>query len=141
MFGLCLIVGAPLAAIAGPASSTVDTDSDGVADPWDNCRVVSNAGQADADHNGCGDACTAAITCDGNGDTIIGNADLSALIATLGNNCNTNPNLNCDSDCDGNNIVGNSDVSVLIAEFGNKTGPSGITTTQCDPGSCQCTPQ
>jgi subtilisin family serine protease len=39
------------------ALHTPDTDGDGVADAADNCPGVSNAGQADADGDGAGDAC------------------------------------------------------------------------------------
>ena len=35
----------------------VDTDGDGIADNVDNCPTVSNAGQADVDNDGVGDAC------------------------------------------------------------------------------------
>jgi hypothetical protein len=44
--------------IAAPEdNSSEDVDNDGVADTWDNCRVTSNAGQADVDSDGVGDAC------------------------------------------------------------------------------------
>lgn len=36
-----------------------DTDGDGIQDSSDNCRLVSNTNQADADHDGIGDACEA----------------------------------------------------------------------------------
>ncbi|MBI1825027.1 MAG: thrombospondin type 3 repeat-containing protein [Planctomycetes bacterium] len=35
----------------------VDTDGDGVCDDVDNCPAVANNSQADADHDGVGDAC------------------------------------------------------------------------------------
>lgn len=39
------------------AYEAADIDNDGVPDPNDNCPLVANADQADADHNGIGDAC------------------------------------------------------------------------------------
>jgi hypothetical protein len=39
-----------------------DTDGDGIADAYDNCRATSNPTQADADHDGFGDACDALNT-------------------------------------------------------------------------------
>jgi hypothetical protein len=41
------------------APTITDTDGDGVADSADNCPTVANAGQADADNDGKGDACDA----------------------------------------------------------------------------------
>jgi uncharacterized repeat protein (TIGR03806 family) len=45
-------IGSWLASCAGP-----DTDGDGLTDGADNCAAVANAGQADADADGRGDAC------------------------------------------------------------------------------------
>ena len=48
---------------ASPAARTCtvrrvpDRDAHGVPDPTDNCPDAANAGQADADHDGVGDAC------------------------------------------------------------------------------------
>ena len=48
--------------------SCSDTDGDGICDTNDNCPTVANADQADADHNGVGDACQGECeqTCGGN---------------------------------------------------------------------------
>ena len=43
-----------------PQQPTADSDGDGIADVQDNCPQVANPDQADADHNGIGDACETA---------------------------------------------------------------------------------
>ncbi len=45
------------------AIAVADADSDGVADNADNCPAVPNAGQADSNGNGIGDACEGAAGC------------------------------------------------------------------------------
>jgi hypothetical protein len=141
LFIISLVLGLPLAASAGPASG-VDTDLDGVQDPFDNCTFVPNAGQADADHDGCGDACTASITCDATGDTAVGVPDFQALGAQFGAECDVfDPGHGCTADCTGDQKVGVPDFQAFGNEFGNKVGESGITTAQCNPSTCICTPQ
>jgi hypothetical protein len=44
-------------------------------------------------------------------------------------------------DCNMDGAVGGADLITLGMEFLNMVGPSGITTAQCDPGTCLCTPQ
>ncbi len=145
LFGFSLIVGLPLVASAGPATGGSDSDLDGVLNAFDNCLLVGNADQADANHDGCGDACTAPITCDANGDTAVGAPDVTIFLATFGNDCrpgkNPGPGGDCRSDCTNDNAVGAPDVTAFVGEFGNLVGASGITTAQCQPGLCQCTPQ
>jgi len=141
LFALSLVLGLPLAASAGPATGGGDTDLDGVENAYDNCVATGNAAQLDADHDGCGDTCTEPVSCDTNGDLIIGVPDFVTLSGEFGNNCNTNPSLSCSADCNGDGLVGVPDFVTLSAEFGNQVGPSGITTAQCNPATCQCTPQ
>ena len=136
MFGFSLIVGLPLVASAGPVAGGGDIDLDGVEDALDNCFQVANPDQADSNHDGCGDACTAPISCDGNGDTVVGVPDLAVFVQQFGT-CTSN----CSADWTGDDIVGVPDISVFVQEFGNQVGPSRISTTQCNRALCQCTPQ
>jgi Ca2+-binding RTX toxin-like protein len=48
----------------------IDSDGDGVADTQDNCPSVANADQADADHDGLGNACDPDANGDGIDDTL-----------------------------------------------------------------------
>jgi len=47
------------------ATETADADDDGVGDRADNCKIVANAGQADLDADGRGDACDDDVDGDG----------------------------------------------------------------------------
>merc|ERR1711964_391882 len=138
-FGFFLVVGLPVTGFAGPAPGGADTDSDGVEDAFDDCIDVANPDQADADHKGCGDACTwGTIACDASGDGKVGGPDFTILIGQIGNDCGAFPSLSCTADCDGSddNKVGGPDFTALIAEIGNSVGPSGITNALCDAATC-----
>jgi len=142
-FGFFLVVGLPVTGFAGPVPGGADTDGDGVEDAFDDCTTTANADQADADHNGCGDACAfGTIACDSSGDGKVGSPDFTLFLAQLGNDCDFQPSLSCTADCDGSNDnkVGGPDFTALIAELGNSQGPSGITSALCDPVTCGCTP-
>ena len=134
-FGFFLVAGT---AYAGPAPGGADTDGDTVEDAFDNCTGVVNASQTDADHNGCGDACTANIACDANGDTSVGATDFNILRMNFGMSVPTGTLGDCNPE-DG--LVGSTDFNALRMQFGNTVGPSGITTAQCDNTTCRCTPQ
>lgn len=133
-FGFFLVAGT---AYAGPVPGGADTDGDTVENAFDNCVDIANASQTDTDHNGCGDSCTQNITCDANGDTSVGAQDFTILRMQFGNT----PPANITADCNGDTSVGSQDFTILRMQFGNTVGPSGITTAQCDPTSCRCTPQ
>ena len=50
-----------------PTGLVVDTDSDGIPDDVDNCPLIANAGQEDADGDGIGDVCDDCTDVDGDG--------------------------------------------------------------------------
>jgi hypothetical protein len=127
----------PLAANAGPVPGGADGDGDGVEDAFDNCSTILNAGQEDADHDACGDACDPITTCDISNDGAVGIPDFTTLIGQIGNDCNTFPSQDCSGDC-GNfdNIVGIPDFTTLIGQIGNVNGPSGITNASRDFAEC-----
>ena len=120
--GFCLVVGLPLAASAGPNIDNDDLDGDGVFDAFDNCVDVANSDQADADHNGCGDACTIP-DCDFTGVGVIGGPTFACIIGNFGKKVAAS---SADCDCDGNGIIGGGDFALVIINFGNKNGTSGI---------------
>ena len=134
-FGFFLVAGT---AYAGPTPGGPDTDGDTVENAFDNCVSAPNAPQTDTDHNGCGDTCTNDITCDINGDTAVLVGDFNTLRMNFGNTVPAGTLGDC-APVDGSVLV--NDFNRLRMNFGNVTGPSGVTTAQCNPSSCQCTPQ
>lgn len=146
-FGILLLAGT---AYAGPVPGGPDTDGDTVENAFDNCVAVANPTQTDnniASHDGCGDACTVNMLCDiapvGAPNNLINTADFNVLKMNLGV---TGAPGAVPGDCspvDG--TVNTADFNRLKMNLGNSlpggAGPSGVTTAQCDPTTCQCTPQ
>jgi len=129
--GFCLVVGLPLAAMAGPTPGGADTDGDGVENAFDNCTTRANPTQKDVDHDACGD------TCDGDFDQN-GTAGLtdfgilkSAFTKTTGQ-----PGYNAAADMDCNGVVGLTDFGAFKNEFTTTAGPSGITNAGRNPTAC-----
>jgi len=120
--GFCLVVGLPLAAMAGPTPGGADGDSDGVENAFDNCTVKVNANQKDVDHDGCGD------TCDGDFDQngAAGVTDYGFLLLAFGKTTGQ-VGYNAATDMDCNGAVGLTDYGAFLNEFGTTAGPSGIT--------------
>jgi hypothetical protein len=120
--GFCLVVGLPLAAMAGPTPGGADGDSDGVEDAFDNCTVKVNATQKDVDHDGCGDICDGDF--DQNGSA--GVTDYGVLLNAFGKTTGqVGYNASADMDCNG--AVGLTDYGAFLNEFGTTAGASGIT--------------
>ena len=103
----------------------IDTDSDGLLDPVDNCIASPNGPaapdsggneQLDTDQDGFGNACDP----DFNGNGIVDPADFSLLKSRFGQ-----PGFP-DQDLNGNGVVDPFDFSLFKLMFGQSPGPSGI---------------
>ncbi len=97
-----------------------DADQDGVADQQDNCLLVSNANQNDADNDGFGNTCDA----DFNNDCIVNNLDFSEFVSSF-LSANSVTDLNSDG------IVNFLDLSFLQSLFLSPPGPTSL------PNDCE----
>jgi len=103
------------------ATPYVDSDGDGRANNADNCTLVANAGQLDADHDGIGNQCD----CDFNQDNACGAPDFGLFIGCFG--APTGENAVCKAaDMNGDGVVGAPDFGLFIGGFGGPPGPSGL---------------
>ena len=117
---------APIRTLSGPATSLVtpwavavtaapDSDSDGVLDSLDNCRLVANADQRDTDADGIGNACDADL----NNDCSVNFIDLGLLKGVF---FGTDP----DADFNGDGSVNFLDLGIMKSAFFQPPGPSGV---------------
>ena len=130
--GFCLVVGLPLAAMAGPTPGGPSAaDGDGIEDFFDNCYLDSNADQKDFDHDGCGNACDS----DSNNDGLVTVADFNAFKATyLKGEGNPGYNANYDSNCDG--LITVTDFNAFKANYLQAAGPTGFPAAQRNTTAC-----
>jgi Dockerin type I domain len=124
--GFCLVVGLPLAAMAGPTPGGPSAaDGDGIEDFFDNCYLDSNADQKDFDHDGCGDICDSDSNNDGNVNAVDFSVFKGTYLKSVGQ---PGYNGNYDGNCDGN--VNAVDFSIFKGNYLSPTGPSGFPSTQ-----------
>jgi len=92
-----------------------DTDGDGVDDAIDNCRLVPNTAQLDADQDGYGNRCDGDLNNSGS----VNAADLALFRVAF---ASTDPVANLD----GEGSVNAEDLAILRTLFGRPPGPSGV---------------
>jgi hypothetical protein len=129
--GFCLVVGVPLAAMAGPTPGGADGDSDGVENAFDNCTTKVNPTQKDTDHDGCGDICDGDF--DQNGTA--GAADYGTLANAFGSSVGQ-PKYKASVDMDCSGTIGAADYGLFANEFPGTAGPSGITNAGRNATAC-----
>lgn len=140
MAGFCLVVGLPMAATAGPASSADGTDADGIGTDFDNCTRRPNPDQLDTDHDGCGDLCDFDWNNDGvikAGEVSAANANFGAFPTVANIDCDAPPGppfFNCVCDINHDGICKAGEIASIAELFSFRSGPSGLpgrTTARC----------
>jgi len=114
------------------SGTVVDIDGDGVPDTTDNCRLVSNADQADADTDGIGDVCDS---------NAFAPATATLPGAANGNEGDTLQTSGSFSDADGNSTLAISKVSGDGTVAGNLDGTWSWSLATTDNGSGSVTVQ
>src|SRR5215468_6877575 len=94
-----------------------DADSDGVPDDEDDCTLVPDYSQLDADHDGYGNACDADFDQNGH----VGASDFLALRRAFGTSAGS-PGWNPAMDLNGDGAVGGLDFLALVHSFGLPPG-------------------
>jgi hypothetical protein len=101
--------------ISFQATPAPDADADGVPDSLDNCRLVANADQYDADHDGYGNICDADL----NNSGLVTSADFTILRAKI----NTADPV---ADLNHSGLVTSADFTLLRPRINSAPGPSGL---------------
>jgi hypothetical protein len=109
------------ATFPGIAALPADTDNDGIPDATDNCTMVFNPTQLDADNDGNGNICDADL--DNNG--LVGSWDYAIMRSMLYRFAGYSATA-ASADLDGNGIVNNDDVLHLRIMIDSPPGPSGL---------------
>jgi hypothetical protein len=98
-----------------------DSDNDGASDAWDNCTLVANANQLDADGDDFGNLCDADL----NNSGLTTATDFNLLRSVL-NQASVSGPLAAAADMNGSGLVTATDFNLLRARLNIAPGPSGI---------------
>jgi len=98
-----------------------DADGDGVPDASDNCTLVANPNQLDADADGYGNLCDGDLNNSGTATT----ADFALLRSVLGQAASASATAAA-ADMNGSGTVTTADFALLRARLGTAPGPSGL---------------
>ena len=98
-----------------------DTDGDGVPDSIDNCSLVANTSQLDADSDGYGNICDADL----NNSGLVTTADFGILRSVLNQSAGSSATAAA-ADLNGSGTVTTADFAILRARLNTPPGPSGL---------------
>jgi hypothetical protein len=98
-----------------------DADSDGVADSADNCTLVANPSQLDADGDGYGNICDADL----NNSGLVTTADFAILRSVLNQSAGSSAAAAA-ADLNGSGLVTTADFAILRSRLNLPPGPSGL---------------
>jgi hypothetical protein len=100
---------------------SLDPDADGILDGVDNCRLVANADQLDANGDGFGNLCDADL----NNSGLTTTADYAILRSVLNQSASASPTAAA-ADLNGSGTVTTADFAILRAALNVAPGPSGF---------------
>ena len=103
------------------AALAADADNDGIADTADNCTLIFNPEQLDADGDGNGNACDGDLDNSG----LVSSFDYVIILSVVGNSAGSSTTAAA-ADLDGNGAVSSFDVLRLRTMLGLPPGPSGL---------------
>ena len=98
-----------------------DTDGDAIADSADNCTLVANPSQLDANGDGYGNICDADL----NNSGLVTTADFGILRSVLNQSASASPTAAA-ADLNGSGTVTTADYAILRARLNLPPGPSGL---------------
>ena len=98
-----------------------DTDGDAIADSADNCTLVANPSQLDADGDGYGNACDADL----NNSGLVTAADFAIMRSVLSQSATASPTAAA-ADLNGSGTVTAADFAILRGLLSKPPGPSGL---------------
>ena len=98
-----------------------DTDTDGIADAIDNCRLESNPNQQDADNDGYGNPCDPDL----NNSGLVTAADFAILRSVLGLSASSSATAAA-ADLNNSGLVTTADFAILRTRLNTAPGPSGL---------------